>query len=62
MILGIVSAALAGCGDDESSPGSDDKWFNAGNVEQAYKSQIQMEALDAGKKLFEADTSCMALL
>jgi hypothetical protein len=62
LILGFVTAAIAGCGNDESSATSGDKWFDAGNVEQAYKSQIQMDALNAGKKPFEADTSCMAIL
>jgi hypothetical protein len=62
VILGFVTAAIAGCGNDESSANSGDKWFDAGNVEQGYKSQIQMDALNAGKKPFEADTICTAIL
>jgi len=62
VILGVITAAAASCGNDESSANGDEKWFDAGNVEQAYKSQIQMDALDAGKKPFEADTSCLAIL
>lgn len=69
VILTFATAAITGCGNDESSAknqesfaSSGDKWFVAGNVEQAYRSQIQMDALNAGKKPFEADTSCMAIL
>ncbi|MEE4146873.1 MAG: hypothetical protein V2I26_18860, partial [Halieaceae bacterium] len=62
VILGLVIAATIGCSDDDSSVSGDDKWFAAGNLEQAYKAEIQMEALNAGKKPFEADTSCMAML
>jgi hypothetical protein len=62
VILGLVIAATIGCSDDDSSGSGGDKWFAAGNLEQAYKAEIQMEALNAGKKPFEADTSCMAML
>ena len=58
----FVTLAIAGCGNDESSANSGDRWFDAGNVEQAYRSEIQMNALNAGEKPFEADTSCMAIL
>lgn len=61
VILAFATAAITGCGNDESSAksqesfaSSGDKWFVAGNVEQAYRSQIQMDALNAGKKPFEA--------
>lgn len=63
--LGLVTAAIAGCGNDESSAtsaSSGDKWFDEGNVQQIYVAQIRMDALNAGKKPFEADISCTAIL
>ena len=62
VLLGLVTAATVGCSGDDSSGSGGDKWFAAGNVEQAYRAQIQMEALNAGKEPFEADTSCKAIL
>jgi hypothetical protein len=60
--LAFVILAIAGCGNDESSANSGDKWFDAVSAQQVYMSQIQMDALNAGKKPFEADQSCMAIL
>lgn len=62
VIFAFVTLAIADCGKDEYSANSGDQWFDAGDVEQAYKSEIQMSALNAGNKPFEADTSCMAIL
>ncbi|MEQ9462919.1 MAG: hypothetical protein RJQ10_04630 [Haliea sp.] len=61
-MLGLAAVATAGCGGDQSSANSDDKWFAAWNVEQLYAAQIKMDAINAGRQPFEADTSCKAIL
>jgi hypothetical protein len=65
----VVIAIIAGCSKDESSTTSqetsmrsDDKWLDAGNVEQLYDAQIGMDAINADKNPFEADKSCTAML
>jgi len=60
VMLGLVTAAIAGCGNDESSASSGDTWFDAAAVKQMYAAQIRMEAVEAGKN--EADRSCAAVL
>lgn len=60
VMLAFVTAAIAGCGNDESSASSGDTWFDAGPVQQMYAGQIRMEAIEAGKS--EADMSCGAVL
>ena len=60
VILAFVIAAMAGCGNDESSASSGDTWFDANAVTQMYAAQIRMEAIEAGKS--EADMSCGAVL
>lgn len=62
MLCAFVAAAMAGCGDEKSSTNSGDKWFDAGNVQQAYKAQIRSDALSGGREPFDADTSCMTIL
>lgn len=69
VMLAFVAAVIAGCSNDESSAtsqesstSSGDKWLDAGNVEQLYDAQIGMDAINAGKKPFEADKSCTAML
>ena len=62
VILALVAAAITGCSDDEPSASSGDKWLDAGNVEQLYNAQIGMDAINAGKRPFEADKSCTAML
>jgi hypothetical protein len=62
LIFAFVLTAIAGCDNEESSTNSSGKWFDAGNVQQAYKAQIRSDALTAGEEPFEADTSCKAIL
>jgi len=69
VMLVFVAAAIASCSNDESSATSskpsntsNDKWLDAWNVEQLYEAQIGMDAINAGKKSSEADTSCAAIL
>lgn len=61
-VLVFLAAAIAGCGNDESSATSGDKWLDAGGVELFYDAQIRMDAVNAGKSQFEADRSCAAML
>ena len=61
-VLAFVVTAMVGCGNGESSTNSEGKWFDAGNVQQAYRAQIRSDALSAGKEPLEADTSCKTIL
>jgi len=61
-MLAFVTVAMEGCGKDESSARSDDKWLDAGGVELIYDGQIRIDAINAGKDQFAADKSCAAML
>lgn len=60
VILAFVTAAIAGCGNEEPSASSSNTWFDANPIQQMYAGQIRMEAVEAGKS--EADMSCKAIL
>lgn len=60
VILMFLTTAMVGCGNDESSASSDDTWFDASPVQDMYAAQIRMEAIEAGKREFDA--SCGAVL
>jgi len=59
-MLGLVTATIAGCGNDETSTGSGGTWFDADPVKDAYAGQLRLEAIEAGRS--EVDGSCEAVL
>ncbi len=62
VMAAFVIAVMTGCGNGDPTANSEGKWFDGGNVQQAYKAQIRSDALSAGEQPFDADTSCAAIL
>lgn len=62
VMFSFIAVTIDGCGQDDSSARSDDKWLDAGGVEVVYDGQIRIAAINAGKDQFAADKSCSAML